>query len=143
MAATRTVSSPRRHLRLTKHEQQRLEAHRYSYAFIVLSLIIGSLSLLNSFVHQDFTWFQRSGSLITIFGLAHIQRFGRLNPRVQAEIEKHHSAEDQAELDNLFDVCRARVQDRASIIAGVISLPGTLIWGYGDLLGCLFYEWSR
>lgn len=130
----------RAHLQLTAEEQQRLETHRYSGVFIVLSLLIGSVSLINSFVQQDFTWFQRSGSLITILGLAHIQRFGRLNPRVQAEIEQHHSADDQAELDNLFDVCRARVQDRASIIAGAISLPGTLIWGYGDLLGCLFYE---
>jgi Na+-transporting methylmalonyl-CoA/oxaloacetate decarboxylase gamma subunit len=130
----------RAHLRLTAEEQQRLETHRYSGVFIVLSLLIGSVSLINSFVQQDFTWFQRSGSLITILGLAHIQRFGRLNPGVQAEIEQHHSADDQAELDNLFDVCRARVQDRASIIAGAISLPGTLIWGYGDLLGCLFYE---
>lgn len=130
----------RAHLRLTAEEQQRLETHRYSGVFIVLSLLIGSVSLINSFVQQDFTWFQRSGSLITILGLAHIQRFARLNPRVQAEIEQHHSADDQAELDNLFDVCRARVQDRASIIAGAISLPGTLIWGYGDLLGCLFYE---
>lgn len=142
MAATRPAASPRRHLRLTKLEQQRLETHRYRYAFIVLSLVIGGLSLLNAFVQQDFTWFQRSGSLITILGLAHVQRFGRLNPRVQAEIQKHHAIEDQPELDNLFDVCRARVQDRASIIAGAISLPGTLIWGYGDIMGCLFYECS-
>ena len=139
MAPYRPVNQ-RRHLRLTSQEQQRLETHRYNMVFVVLSLLIGGVSLLNSFIQQDFTWFQRSGSLITILGLAHVQRFGRLNPRVQAEIEKDHSSEDQAELDNLFDVCRTRVQDRASIIAGLISLPGTIIWGYGDLLGCMFYE---
>ena len=139
MAPYRPVNQ-RRHLRLTSQEQQRLETHRYNMVFVVLSLLIGGASLANSFIQQDFTWFQRSGSLITILGLAHVQRFGRLNPRVQAEIEKDHSSEDQAELDNLFDVCRTRVQDRASIIAGLISLPGTIIWGYGDLLGCMFYE---
>ena len=140
-----TASQPsktQRHLRLTKSEQQRLENHRFDWVFVAMALVIGCVSLMNSVVQSDFTWFQRSGSLITILGLAHVQRFGRLNPRVKAEIEGLHGPEDQAELDNLFDVCRTRAQDRASIIAGAISLPGTLVWGYGDLLGCLFYECS-
>ena len=139
MSAYKPINT-QRHLRLTKHDQQRLETHRYDWVFVAMALAIGFASLANSFLQSDFTWFQRSGSLITILGLAHVQRFGRLNPKVQAEIEKNHGPDDQAELDNLFDVCRTRAQDRASIIAGAISLPGTLVWGYGDLLGCLFYE---
>ena len=109
-----------RHLSLSPAERKALESHRWSLVFVFLSLVIAAISVTQSLLNDNWTWFQRSGAVITVLGLAHIQRFGRINPRAKKQIEKRFKPEDQAELDNLFDVCRASIQDRASFVAAGI-----------------------
>lgn len=97
---------------------------------IVMLLIGGFLSIVN----EEWSWFSRFGSLVTITGLFLLNSdkfrngiYGR-KPRVfgirdEAGKQQFTSGED-------------RINGNAVFLGIIITVIGTIIWGFGDLVGC-------
>ena len=121
---------------------------------ILFSVIIISLSLCFDVGNDSWVWFQRSGSLVTVFGaILGVRSFIRLGsegiggatPFAEIGTCSGSRVEDGKVLVSFQpdDECiKAREEDRkdkVSVIIGLIHLIiGTVIWGYGDLLGRIF-----
>jgi len=119
---------------------------------IVFSILIVSISIYLDLGSNYWTWFQRSGSLLTLCGAIlgvrsyirlGLRGFGGATPIVQTGIViggKDNDGMIPIKLDKESLV--AEEEDRKDKISGVIGLIhviiGTLIWGYGDLLGRVF-----
>lgn len=105
-----------------------------------IGLIVVFISLAASAYSGQWHWFGRSGSVMTMCGvILMIRPIIRLGLkewiRVQNTINggSFESTEEEIEAD------RQSVLDHvASQIGYVLTILGTVIWGYGDLIGRLF-----
>jgi hypothetical protein len=104
--------------------------------------------------YADWVWFQRSGSLLTFSGAIlaarAIVRLGRegARPAPQTEIvslvgsyydERGQLMAKTKRTPEAIARKREEKKDEAALVLGfVVGLLGTIIWGYGDLLGKLF-----
>ena len=91
----------------------------------------GSLAL--SFTTDAWHWFQRSGALLVSIGAIlstrHLLR-GMLSSMLEEEKPSETFALDRRALSD---------SDLATCLVGFLVVGlGTIIWAYGDLLGCLF-----
>ena len=111
---------------------------------LILSFSVCAISIWMSLRYQNWIWFSRSGSIIVIIGIvltsSHIiENSAKLNAR-----RRHH--------DNNFDrdfageskqdtlkYSRRHDEDiwESSLRGLYLLIAGTLIWGYGDLIGLL------
>lgn len=111
-------------------------------SWILLLLIVSTVavSLYYSISTNDFTWFGRSGSLATIFGLLLTLKHHILSTSRDIESvvnEKFHYAvwapsEESPEYQE--DIKSAKKILRDEYIGVFVTIAGTIIWGYGDLL---------
>jgi hypothetical protein len=118
-------------------------------ALTLLSVSWAIWSALHSSRTGDWVWFQRSGSILTFAGAClsarAIVRLGRKAPNSSPAFGKatlvssaadgrltiRHSAETVARRK---EAARDAV---AAVMGFVLAALGTLIWGYGDLVGKL------
>lgn len=96
------------------------------------------LGILLSILLNHWLWFSRFGSLVTISGIIMMS-----SPLFVRGIYRSHSlAGTFAEKDENGDTRTTTVEDRniaTNVLIGIItSIVGTAIWGFGDLVGCLF-----
>jgi hypothetical protein len=129
------VTSPAGHF-----PQYLLRAFRWAvstnwFLFLLAALLVCG-SLLTSYYTEAWHWFQRSGALMVSIGAVLSTRRplglileGMIDERVAAEsttIARVAALSDSAEL-------------RTCVCGFAFVAMGTMIWAYGDLLGCLLY----
>lgn len=112
---------------------------------LFLSLIVSAFSIWLSLRLQDWTWFARSGSLIVIIGIfltstQIIENSRRLHTRKQHH-ENNFSRDYASDIkNNTLENSRHRDEDvwESGLKGLYLLIVGTIIWGYGDLLGVFF-----
>jgi hypothetical protein len=110
------------------------------YLVTAIGLMSVTISLSLSAYSGDWLLFSRAGAIMTICGLIlTIRPIIRLGPKLWIEEQKtidggsfepnsvEIEANRQSDLDNT-----------ASLIGFVLIILGTIIWGYGDLVGGFF-----
>ena len=111
-----------------------------AYIFSCLSLLAG---LALSFLHNDWNWFSRTGSLVVIAGilltsteiLAHLQvlRQRRQYGEGWSQHDWAQETDHQSRQSSNGDSPEHRHNHGFYLL-----IVGTLIWGFGDLLGIFF-----
>lgn len=113
---------------------------RQAYGFSLICLLLG---LLLSLTFNDWHWFGRSGSLVVVAGIlltsteivAHLH-----NLRLRKRFGDGWSQHDWAPEAETHSRLRGNHEDSGQLNSHgfYLLIAGTLIWGYGDLLGLLF-----
>ena len=112
---------------------------------LILSFSVSAISIWLSINLHDWSWFSRSGSLIVVIGIFLTSTQIIENNRILNTRKRHHEnnfSRDYA--DNIKDkpIERTRQTDEELWESGLrglyLLILGTIIWGYGDLLGGLF-----
>jgi len=97
----------------------------YSLLFFVVIIF-----LIISFKKNDFTWFARSGSLITVIPLL-ISIFEIFSDRKQIFSAKNNYARNAP--PDIDEKAKGYLPIKI-IVNSIITIIGTIIWGFGDLL---------
>lgn len=104
------------------------------------SAVLGT-SIWYSIITGDFSWLSRSGSVVTVLGLLLTIKNGIFSETRDIEsvvLEKNHYARWAPEDDSneyREHVKYAKKVIREEYIGFGITVVGTVIWGYGDLIG--------
>jgi hypothetical protein len=108
----------------------------------MLSLIVTGSSITFSLRTGDWSWFARSGSLVVIIGIFLTSTQVIENSRRLRSRRTHHVKNfdrDYAEESRKETLSRSRILDENLWENGLrgfyLLVIGTLIWGYGDLVG--------
>ena len=117
-------------------------ATQWSYLFVLLLLACGiTLSLLAG----DWQWFSRAGCAVVIVGILltssqireHSRRLRRLRGQLVSQSQRDWAGEERAR-----SLVRASGEQEVTWeIEGhglYVLILGTLVWGFGDLLGVWF-----
>lgn len=102
---------------------------------IILSLLLISVAgVLPSIHFSDWSWFARSGALLVCLGvcIAWLDYKGGID----RDIRKAKSTLD-AQTAKILDEFNEKTQGYFNRIEFIVVFLGTMIWGYGDLLGKL------
>ena len=107
-----------------------------SWFLFLLTAILVSISLLASFYTDAWHWFQRSGALMVSIGAILSTRHPLgliLDSMIGDSAQRNRNQSDgSAFLNNMGEL-------RTCICGFIFVAMGTLIWAYGDLLGCLVH----
>ncbi len=125
--------------------KQRAHAHLSLRHAVVLSILVLAAGFIISIEFDDWNWFSRSGSLVVIIGIfltssqiiensrrmkLHRMRRGQNFNRDYAEDIKKDTLKRSRSLDE---------DNWENGLRGLYMLvTGTLVWGFGDLVGILF-----
>ena len=113
---------------------------------LVLSAAVFTAGVLLSMNQNDWTWFARSGSMIVVIGIfltssQIIENSRRL--KIRRSYHEHNFNRDFAEDIKRGTLQRSRGLDEDIWENGLrgfyLLVVGTLVWGFGDLAGLLFY----
>lgn len=105
------------------------------FLFLLAAILVGG-SLLASFYMDAWHWFQRSGALMVSIGaiLSTRRPLGLMLERMTGDIAQVARTQTDAS-SYLSDAGELR-----TCVCGFLFVAvGTLIWAYGDLLGCLVH----
>ena len=126
-----------------KNRRQRLRLSTQSALLLsLISVILGAWHSMNT---QDWSWFARAGSVVVIIGVLLtssqiIENNRRLKKRRGYTDDNFHR--DFADNIKQSSLKNSSVNEEDLWISGLHGLyllvSGTLIWGFGDLLGLLF-----
>lgn len=124
---------------------------------VVFSVGVGISGVIVSFINNDWEWFQRAGSLIVAIGVYVAARdIGSVDRQLKSTIAlgtaelinedktkilngKDLSGEDIEAISNkVNDAVYAGLLKFHLKIEATILIVGTIIWGFGDLIGKLF-----
>ena len=107
--------------------------------FVALGVLAAALSLWLSIATGDWTWFSRSGAILTALGLVMASRkilIARADlVALLSDMERTDGAERTARLESFKRLQRdldRQVMEKAGF--GLL-IAGTIVWGFGDLLG--------
>jgi hypothetical protein len=99
-----------------------------------------AVSFRCSYISHQWHWFGRSGSIVTIAGL-----FVSLRPLLRIGFAQWHKAlriinggNFEPTHEEIEEDKQSELDARASKVGFLMTWAGTLIWGYGDLLGDYF-----
>ena len=115
-----------------------------TWLLLIIILVAGFGSLCYSISSNDFSWFSRSGSVITIFGLLltmkhHILSSSRdIDSIVMEKCHYANYAPDEGTPSYNENRKNAKIIMRDEYLGVFITITGTIIWGYGDLVYNLF-----
>lgn len=106
-------------------------------AIIIFAVCMAMLGIVMSLIYSDWFWFSRFGSLITVAGLLLIS-----SPSfVKGIYLSNASCFGLGGQDEDGNTMVTNEEDRklgSKIFSGiVVTIVGTLIWGFGDLIGKL------
>ncbi len=119
----------------SKHDMHRLDRIvkiLESKAVIILFAVCMAIAgVVLSVVHSEWLWFSRFGSLITVAGLLLIS-----SPSFIMSDVSNVSLVAVDENQNEMITDKKQRQVGSEICAGIIiSILGTVVWGFGDLIG--------
>lgn len=112
---------------------------------LILSIAVLALSIWLSIRYQDWIWFSRSGSIIVIIGIvltsSHIiENSSKLHARRRQR--DNNFGRDYADETKQGTLKYSRRHDEdiweSSLRGLYLLITGTIIWGYGDLIGLLW-----
>lgn len=108
--------------------------------FLLILLAIGAvcLSIEVSYTTRNWDWFARSGSIVTMVGI-----ILSVKPILRMGIGKYIQEQNTQDNGSISgDTHKEILEDRqlkldvwGLYIGNFMTVVGTLIWGYGDLLG--------
>jgi hypothetical protein len=125
----------------------------YPKIILVSVCIIFFTGILPSIILNEWLWFSRSGSLLTIFGIliVWLDYKGDINNdlnlvfsgfqdylKEQNELDEKQKVKIENEIRDKFNEVNRRTIKRFKSIEFLIIGMGTLIWGYGDLINNIF-----
>lgn len=103
---------------------------------IICSLfLISVFGVLPSMYFIDWSWFARSGALLVCLGVyvAWLDYKGKIDrdiSKIKSKLDAHAA--------EIFDSFNEKTKSYFNRIEFLVVILGTLIWGYGDLLGKLY-----
>ena len=113
-----------------------------AYSIACIILVIGCLSSIH---FDDWSWFSRSGSLVVVIGiiltssqiLNHIQLLKLRELNLSGDFNRDWASEERKQtlLESRFNEEATWTNERSGFL---MLIAGTLIWGFGDLVGILF-----
>ena len=107
------------------------------YLFLFIGICAASLSFLYSCITQNWDWFSRSGSIVTMTGII-LKGKPVFIMGVEKYIESQNIIDCGSILGNTDKEKEANKQLKLDVLGLYIgcftTILGTLIWGYGDLL---------
>ena len=112
----------------------------------LMSIFIILGSILLSFYLKNWEWFSRSGALIVVLGIfltssQIIENSKRLRQRYKGAHREGNFQRDWANGKQEQNLLHARAHEEETWVMGKcgfnLLILGTLIWGFGDLLGLL------
>jgi len=108
--------------------------------------VLAITGVIISICLSDFSWFARFGALITGIGIVVLNRPAIIRQDILMNIKmstglssldpEHYRRVNEPVPDAVVEDRRSR--DAVSLFGPVITLTGTVIWGFGDLLNCFF-----
>jgi len=105
------------------------------FLFLLAAVLVG-LSLLASFYTDAWHWFQRSGALMVSIG-AVLSTRRALSLILEGMIGGSRPARSLSSSETTQTIDMGELQ---TCVCGFLFVAmGTLIWAYGDLLGCLLH----
>ena len=121
---------------------------RFSYGLAALAVIAGVAASLAT---GDWAWFSRSGSAVVAIGIVLTSRQVFEHNRRLQEYQRHGNghgtaaglpAHDWAGENSIRQLIRSRSREeeywRTEFTGFYMLVIGTLVWGFGDLLGLAF-----
>lgn len=112
-----------------------------TWLLIFLAVAVGSGSLIVSYCLTDFSWFSRSGSAITVIGLLlTIKNTILSTSRDLTKVVLERNNYSLIALDPDSPKWREKLKEAKRMLfdeyCGLfLTILGTAVWGYGDLLG--------
>ena len=121
-----------------------------AWGLTTLSLLVGAAAAIES---GDWSWFSRSGAAVVAVGIVltshqifeHNQRLvehQRRGQRFHSPPPHDAHAHDWADENSIRQLIRARTHEeenwRREFSGFRMLVGGTLVWGFGDLVGLLF-----
>lgn len=125
----------------------------YPKIILISIFIILFTGILPSVMQNEWLWFSRSGSLLTIFGIfivwidyksdvkndLNLVFSGFINYlKNQTDLEGNQINDISNEIKDKFDEVNKKNMKRFKNIEFFLIGIGTLIWGYGDLINNIF-----
>lgn len=105
------------------------------FLFLLAAILVG-VSLLASFYTDAWHWFQRSGALMVSIG-AVLSTRRALKLILESMIDNSNHARSLAASETIQ---ASEMGELQTCVCGFVFVAmGTLIWAYGDLLGCLMH----
>ena len=111
-----------------------------TWLLIVIMVVVSVSSIYFSIINQDYSFFSRSGSIVTMLGILLTVKHSILSESrgvTSILMEKNHYCvympqEDSQEYQNALRKSQLIMLDEYLGIS--LTIIGTVIWGYGDLL---------
>lgn len=106
------------------------------YLFLFIGTCAASLSFLYSYITQNWGWFSRSGSIVTMVGIILTGR-----PVFRMGVKKYIESQNIIDCGSILENTDEEKEENKQLKLDVLGLYigsfttifGTLIWGYGDL----------
>ena len=142
------IPTEEHHGRINPHRKKalKLNLHLSTRKALLLSAIVIAGGIWFSLKQTDWSWFSRSGSLIVIIGILLTSSQIIENSRklkIRRSQHDHNFKRDFANEIKEQTLKRSRSLDEDIWENGLRGLyllvSGTLIWGFGDLVGALLY----
>ena len=114
---------------------------------IVLAICLMLVGAYVGYTHKDFMWFARFGALVVAVGLALLSRSSVIGIDVKMHVTMAETGLSHLDPDHyrkLGEPVPAYVSEdqkmrfAVGVLGPIISLLGTVVWGFGDLLNKCF-----
>ncbi len=118
-----------------------MKAVRYTVKAYTAAFVTLAIGVALSVEQNDWSWFSRSGSLIVVYGIVltshhifvHMRKLDQLQGKRHSQTRRDWARESKYDFIH-DDVEKSWVNEKSGLLMLII---GTLIWGFGDLLGTL------
>jgi NADH:ubiquinone oxidoreductase subunit K len=119
---------------------------------IIVSVIVIVLGVILSFISKDWTWFSRSGSLLVVIGIIvaandinkslAVLEDSKFSEQILERIKEIRPDVEENEINNrkeeILGLLKELMTQFYRRIELAILITGTIVWGFGDLIGTLY-----
>lgn len=115
-------------------------------AMLTLAILLALSGLLVGYWVKDFTWFARFGALVVAVGITLLSRASVIREDIIARVLQSETGLSQLNPDHYKMIGKPipewvhedqRTRTAVGMWGPLVTLSGTLIWGFGDLLNGL------